>query len=261
MGQVCFASEENEKKIQELEELLKDQETEKKKLKRELESEQERQKQYKKTKRDREDDINTDKIQQLTTEKQQVFKSMLKERKNVSKLEDQIQDYKTQISVMDDKIHRLKDEKRKAQKRAEEAEKRQKEKNKKNKGKPRSSSNADSESKGFGAKTLDGIETKDYMKELGLPALDTSNKGGGKSEPPKGSKDSLLKPRYGVKKGYHSDGGVTSDSERGGATTTDNESSDDEDAMLESKTTEILDENYDPQTEATHVYSWLHGQS
>ena len=130
MGQVCFASEENEQRIQELENLLKDQEQEKASLKHKLEEQQEMQRKHKKSKRDREDDASNEKIEQLTNEKKQVFKTMLKERKNVSRLEDQIQDYKNTISEMESRMQQLKEDKRKAQKRAEEAENKQKEKKK-----------------------------------------------------------------------------------------------------------------------------------
>jgi len=262
MGQVCFASEENEQRIQELENLLKDQEVEKAQLKEKLDDQRERQRKYKKSKSSkRDEEASSEKIEQLTNEKKQVFKTMLKERKNVSKLEDQIQDYKTTISEMEDKMAKLKQEKKEAQKKAAEIAK------KKKKGgrfgrfgrdKDKESDREDS-GKDFGTKKImDDIgPTKDYMKELGLNPI-------AKSAPSRGRGDTKSN-KLGIKdarsaRGYGSDGGVTSDSDYvGGATTTDNESSDG-DQVLESKTTEILDMDYDPETEATHVYSWLHGQ-
>ena len=265
MGQVCFASEENEQRIQELENLLRDQEKEKAALKERLEEQRERQKKYKKSKSSRNgdggrSDSNAEKIEQLTNEKKQVFKTMLKERKNVSKLEDQIQDYKNTISEMESKMQQLKDEKRKAQKRAEEAQRENSKSKSKDSRKGSSEKPKPKPKQEFtiGQPTTAGIKITNYVEELGLE--------NNKSAPARNRGDSH-KLQVGNKssKGYTSasDAGMTSDSEyRGGATTTDNESTDGENTdALESKTTEILDVDYDPETEATHVYSWLHGQS
>lgn len=42
----------------------------------------------------------SEKIQQLETEKKDIFKEMLKDRKTISRLEDEILDYKTKLSEM-----------------------------------------------------------------------------------------------------------------------------------------------------------------
>merc|ERR1719242_909705 len=51
--------------------------------------------------------ISVEKVEQLRNEKKQVFKTMLKERKNVTKLEDQIDEYKAKISQMEEKMSDL----------------------------------------------------------------------------------------------------------------------------------------------------------
>ena len=230
MGQVCFASEENEQRITELESLLKEQETEKATLKQKLEKERERQKRLKSDKyTDDEADSSNEKIETLKNEKKTVFKQMLKEKKNVSKLEDSIQDYKSQIAEMEKQIKDLKYEKKKAQQRI----------NNGGGGGGLAPSNrptiAGSSSKSNSTSTKSS-PFQSTLAGITIPTVpDTS------SYKPRGKR--------------HTDDNVT-DSEMGGDTTTDYS---EEEPELEQKTTEILDISYDPPSEATHVYSWLHG--
>jgi len=258
MGQVCFASEENEARILELENLLKDQELEKEALRRRLEEEKDRQKQFKNAANGEVDA--EEKIEQLTNEKKTVFKQMLKERKNVSKLEDSIQDYKTQLSDLEVQLNELKAEKERARKRAEEAEreKAKKQKSKKNKllkllsdeaassiavaepeTKPLIAASAGGGSSGAAinplGSTLAGIQIKKYdLPDIG----GTPNIGGSKSTHTE-QNEQKTKPS------------VTPEP--------DGSSSEDEEADALQQTTTMLDLSFDPQAEATHVYSWIHG--
>ena len=99
MGQVCFASEENEKRINELELLLKEQEKAKQELKDKLKYEKERQEELSMSVDDYEEA--QEKIEAITSEKKQVFKAMLKERKNVAHLSEEIEDYRSTIQQLE----------------------------------------------------------------------------------------------------------------------------------------------------------------
>ena len=256
MGQACMPSEENEQRIRELEQLLKDQEQEKAQLKIKLEEEQRRQSKYKSRRRGEDPGASAEKIEQLTNEKKQVFKTMLKERKNVSKLEDQIQDYKSQITNMESQVQELRKEKADAQKRARQAQQERDRQDRRSGSNKRERSPSPKPKDDPFRSVLDGIS----IPKQNLPGLGTNN---AKSEPPfkvrgKSGKGDNLKPSYTARKYESDDNGATSNSEY--VSTSEMEDSETED-RLEHKTTEILDLGYDAQTEATHVYSWLHGQS
>eukprot|EP01083_Nonionella_stella_P003335 9518_1 len=96
MGSLCVTFEENEEKIKELEILLKEQTQANSAIKQKIAHELRRIK----TCRDDHRRVKEN-FEQVSNEKKHVFKTMLKGRIKVSRLDDQIEDYKKQIKYMD----------------------------------------------------------------------------------------------------------------------------------------------------------------
>eukprot|EP01083_Nonionella_stella_P087538 243605_1 len=261
MGQVCFASDENEKKIEELESLLKDEAKKKKDLQKKLATERDAYKSYKHKSRGNKSEITQ--IEQLKKEKTQVFNNYMNEKKEVSILEDTVNKYKHRISEMEFQMENLKLHKEEIiQKKSDQTAKVSKLLGDTNQpgqkstltptnSEPVRNNMSNKPFTGLGS-VMDGIKMPNLS---GLPGF-----GSAASQPPPFKvKENKLKPRNAYKDdAYSDDGGNTSEqvSDIGG----DSSSSDSGGQVLEMKDTILLDVGYDAVSEATHVYSWLHGQ-
>eukprot|EP01084_Bolivina_argentea_P320086 555312_1 len=171
-----------------------------------------------------EDDVKQ--IERLRIEKKQVFKTMLKERKKVSKSEDNIDEYKRQISEMEFQIENLKLAKEEML-------------------------HKKSDQKAISSKLLDQRNT-DANSKPGPMDNNDSNKpftdlidGFGSSALPFKVKENDT---------HSDDDGNTIEQ------VSDIDSDSTSSQALEMKDTILLDVGYDAVSEATHVYSWLHGQ-
>ena len=161
------------------------------------------------------------KIETLKNEKKNMFKQMLREKKNVSKLEDLIEDYKSKIAKMEQQIQDIKYEKKKAKDNE----------NQQHHHSTSSKSNKKSNKDSPFQSTLAGIN----IPTIQLLDIDDH------------------KPSH----KRHADDNET-DGDIEGDSTTDYSS---DEGDLERKTTEILDISHDAPTEAALVYSWIYGQS
>eukprot|EP01084_Bolivina_argentea_P009116 17062_1 len=103
-------SEKKKKKIEELERTLKQQSVAKSDMKKKLQQQMKQMKEYKRKhhKKGARGDAVQKKIIQLKHEKKQVFNNLLDERRHAITLEDQIEECKTQIMDLDDKLKTLK---------------------------------------------------------------------------------------------------------------------------------------------------------
>eukprot|EP01083_Nonionella_stella_P272115 922534_1 len=101
MGQICISADDQQKLIA-YENQLKEQTAEKEKLNQKLQ--RLRAENINRSNSDS-DTYSAEKIEQLQNEKKQVFKTMLKEKKKVSKLEDEIEEYKKQLQEMEDQYN------------------------------------------------------------------------------------------------------------------------------------------------------------
>eukprot|EP01084_Bolivina_argentea_P116153 206431_1 len=303
MGQVCI-SEQDQKRLVDLQAALDNQVDQTILLKQQLERETER---YNEQQKEMEG-ITSEKIEQLSNEKKQLFKTMLKEKKKVSKLEDQIEDYKKEVKSIQDAMNTFEFEREeKARKEKEEQERKAKEEEEKRKRKEADDEYGQLESQmsmrsqkkkafqmaGLGhiGAALEGIKTVDYggLAVRGLEtafvsaptkALDLGIKGvtGGVKGIGKGLEFGVKGVTGGVKgigKGFDKLVGRDAirdptpfkvkdmdSSDEDSKHSEDDYEEDPEDAqyqVLETKETLILDQEYDAESEATHVHSWLQG--
>eukprot|EP01083_Nonionella_stella_P187950 691709_1 len=250
----CAPSEEHDKKIEELETLLKEQAKDKEELKHKLEREKQRQKKYRNKMRGRDDNQRVkEKIEQISNEKKQVFKTMLKERKNVSKLEDQIEDYKKTIKGMEHQMKTLAYEQEKARSRAdEEKHSRMSMISVKSEPAPRSRPSTTSRPSGvnvFGiSHVLEGIT----IPRVHIPGIGT----------PDSTKEKELPFRVKtptIRDDNASD--ILSPDDMSSHEGSSSSSEYPDDSKISTADTMILDQDYDAVSEATHVYSWLHGNT
>eukprot|EP01084_Bolivina_argentea_P272650 464285_1 len=224
MGQGCGRFEENERKIAELERLFNDQSIVKNDLRQQLIAERDAYKLY-------EHKHNVDKksvssrIEQLAHEKKQLFIHVVKEKKEVSVLEDTVIEYRSHINEMEQSIQQLKVQKEEATKKAKQAGK-----------KPHAFT-------GLGS-VMDGIKIPDFSN------LRLSSK---YDEPlPFKVKENRLKSRYGK--------AIFSVEEVDNDLGDDSSSSDEIDYEIERKDAILLESGHDAVSEATQMYSWLHTQ-
>eukprot|EP01084_Bolivina_argentea_P116154 206432_1 len=194
-----------------------------------------------------------EKIEQISNEKKQVFKTMLKERKNVSKLEDQIEDYKKTIKGMEHQMKTLAYEQEKARSRAdEEKHSRMSMISVKSEPAPRSRPSTTSRPSGvnvFGiSHVLEGIT----IPRVHIPGIGT----------PDSTKEKELPFRVKtptIRDDNASD--ILSPDDMSSHEGSSSSSEYPDDSKISTADTMILDQDYDAVSEATHVYSWLHGNT
>eukprot|EP01084_Bolivina_argentea_P148705 259939_1 len=200
-----------------------------------------------------ENEVAQEKIEALTNEKKQVFKTMLKERKNVAKLEEDLEEYKQEITSLEEKMTKLRYEKNKALQRAQDAERKRKDEQKRH-------DIVDSLRKGSddredsATKNRFAVAFKKPNMTL-LPAFSNKPK-----DPPFRVK-AKNNPHNLAPKKYDSDdarSGGNASSDDGGSMSVQDEESESEE--IKKQSTEELDKKNDPDTESTHVYSWLFAQ-
>eukprot|EP00485_Elphidium_margaritaceum_P009581 CAMPEP_0202702632 /NCGR_PEP_ID=MMETSP1385-20130828/15586_1 /ASSEMBLY_ACC=CAM_ASM_000861 /TAXON_ID=933848 /ORGANISM="Elphidium margaritaceum" /LENGTH=594 /DNA_ID=CAMNT_0049360317 /DNA_START=43 /DNA_END=1827 /DNA_ORIENTATION=- len=249
---LCLTSEENEQRIAELENLLQEQENDKRGLMRKLDDERRRRDDLARQKNEynSDDGAMSDRIEKLQNEKKAVFKQMLKEKKNVNELEDSIVDYKQQISSLEKQINELQKTVQKAS----------------------GSSHNNSNNAGMRSSSLSSSHTDTPPFSTAPTPLSPSNvisPSVNSVGTPSSARVVNYRQRYseiGAGTGGHfssrMQGVLMSEPDESGTS----EGSDDEededtdgDEMITTSTTRILDEKFDAETEATHIYSWIHG--